>query len=384
MRTSILLLALLCAPMRATQHIVTSQGEVVPNVSPTALVIVVGSRADHVGSAGTASCAAQSLSTPPTTSSAAAPLGAGTKCTLRSAVLLAKKYSNDTAVTIAVRTGRITLLAPLPTLTGTVQIIGSVPKRAKAGDGWRWTVAASSETGSKAFDDDDFDPHFPHGETSGQSGPIGTVIDGGGRVQLLRTAPGSAVHLRTIRLENGAALESGEDVGVRGTAGGAIHSRGTLVLTNVAIRNCRAITGGGIYTDGPEFEAHDSTLTASEAKQCGGCVYAALPGRAHFERCTLSYCNDRCGRHFGRVGGSGRYKALAGREAAALPGGSAAAAAGAAAVRGPARGGPVGLPPGALVDSSGALAQGPPLVDEPLDVPALAASLRRSDESFRS
>lgn len=297
------------------------------------------------------------------------PSGAGRGCMLRDAILLANAQANHTLVTVLVRSGRISLASPLPTLTGrAVQVIGSAPRRYQ-----RAATAPSNEPdalidpGTPTEDDDDDDAYYPHGETSGQSGPIGTVLDGGGKVQLIRTAVGSSVHLQTLRLENGAALAASSDEEPGSTAGGAIHSRGTLVLTNVAVRNCRAVHGGGLYTDGPETEAHHSIFTRSSAERCGGCAYVALSGRAHFERTTLSFCHDSCGRHFGReAAGAGRYAlpAAAAAAAAALPG--TPGASGGALVGNGAAGRAVaaahGNAPEGLIDSSGAVAQGPPLV----------------------
>lgn len=286
------------------------------------------------------------------------------RCTLRGAILLANTQRSDTAVTIAVRSGRIVLAAPLPTLTGTVQIVGSPPRVGSpsgSGEGELVRVSLSSQGEADAEVDDDADPHYAaarRGEP-GQSGPIGTLLDGQRRFQILRMAGASSVHLQTLRLENGYAAGDGGagDAGAedeRAEHGGAIHARGTLVLTNVAVRGCFAVNGGGIYTES-ELEVHESVLTANSAQHCGGCAYVALSGKAHFNKCTINYCSDHCGRQTGRVSEhAGRYRALAGgaAELAALrspgtPGGA----------------GPVGMAgeQGQAVDTSGAIAQGPPL-----------------------
>lgn len=215
-----------------------AHGAVAAHGSPGTVLIAVGSLADQTSSSSD-ECTVHSLTGEG--ASTASLDGAGAECTLRSAILLANKQANSTAVRIAVRSGRILLAATLPVLTSAaVQIVGSASRSAPQPE----TGSDADATLGVAVSADvynDADPYFPHGKTSGQSGPIGTVIDGRGRVQLLRTAVGSSVHLQTVRLENGAALGSDSNAAVESGAGGAIHSRGILVLTNVAVRNCHGI-----------------------------------------------------------------------------------------------------------------------------------------------
>ena len=328
------------------QHSVGVHGNV---HSRTAVLISVGSLADRTTPVPENACqavpASQEIDLAETIS--------GGNCSLRSAFILANVQPREIAVTIMVRSGRIFLSAPLPALTGTVQVVGSIPRSLQPS-------AQEDVDNSSALvgqDDpetsEDGDPFYPHGDgRSGPSSAIGTVLDGRSQFQLLRTAVGSAVHLRTLRLENGYAM--GEDA--QSSAGGSIHSSGTLVLTNVAIRFSRALNGGGVYSDGPEFEVHQSILTRCEAARCGGCAYVALTGKAHFDASTLSFCHDQCGPQSGRIGNDdGRFKLPGAAGPTALPGRAAGAG-----------GDPVGFPraemPGAAVDTSGAIAQGPPLV----------------------
>ena len=329
------------------QHSVGVHGNV---HSRTAVLITVGSLADGTAqpvpeNACQAVPASQEIDLAETIS--------GGNCSLRSAFILANVQPREIAVTIMVRSGRIFLSAPLPALTGTVQVVGSIPRSLQPS-------AQEDVDNSSALvgqDDpetsEDGDPFYPHGDgRSGPSSAIGTVLDGRSQFQLLRTAVGSAVHLRTLRLENGYAM--GEDA--QSSAGGSIHSSGTLVLTNVAIRFSRALNGGGVYSDGPEFEVHQSILTRCEAARCGGCAYVALTGKAHFDASTLSFCHDQCGPQSGRIGNDdGRFKLPGAAGPTALPGRAAGAG-----------GDPVGFSraemPGAAVDTSGAIAQGPPLV----------------------
>ncbi|EOD29535.1 hypothetical protein EMIHUDRAFT_233916 [Emiliania huxleyi CCMP1516] len=189
------------------QHTVDPHGEAITtNTAPRAVFILVGSLTDSLDSTSPGACTAGGDDV------AAADPAAAAGCTLRAAMQLANRYGKATAVTIRVRSGRIAVAGPLPTLEGTVQM------------------------------------------SSGPTGPIGTVLDGGKRdgagVQILRTGSGSAVALHTLRFENGRAMGSSDDGW--GEHGGAIHARGTLVLTNCAIRNCEAFNGGGVYAEGDE------------------------------------------------------------------------------------------------------------------------------------
>lgn len=218
-----------------------------------------------------------------------------------------------------------------------------------------------------------FDPVAAAAGQAGQSAPIGTVLDGGGTVQILRSASGSALHLHTLRFERGRAMggdnaghveESGSDGDggsgdVRASAGGCVNALGTLVLHNVAARHCEAYNGGAIATEA-DFESHHSVFEHNVAHHCGGALYyAALGQQTHLNKCTLRYCRDACGRQFGREGGSSRYALPTGAHAALPAGGAPAGQL--------AHGGPHG--PGGgharAIDTSGAIAQGPPLSGQP-------------------
>ena len=322
---------------------------------PSAVVIIAGSTEDSSGSCEVAEASVD-------------PQAKANSCTLRSALELANTFSSTrTAVTILLASGTVHLTSTLPEVLGTLQIFGSSPVSGSSID--------NRPADSQGADPNDagFDPAAAAEGQAGQSAPIGTVLDGGGTVQILRSAAGSALHLHTLRFERGRAMgdandgrveESGDGDGgsgdVRASAGGCINALGTLVLHNVAARHCEAYNGGAIATEG-DFESHHSVFEHNVAHHCGGALYyAALGQQTHLNKCVLRYCRDACGRQFGREGGSSRYALPTGAQAA-LPGGGAPA-------RQLAHGGPHG--PGGgharAIDTSGALAQGPPLSGQPV------------------
>ena len=159
-------------------------------------------------------------------------------CTLRAAIELANSLDR-TVVTITIVAGRIVLAARLPEITGTLQLVGSVP-------------IATHLLSDELHTDDSHAAHigvdegFRPGGAAGQRGPIGTIIDGGGQHQLLRTSTASSVHLQTVRLENGLATAAGSG---RAAAGGAVNALGRLVLTNVALQKNSAVNGGAVYIE---------------------------------------------------------------------------------------------------------------------------------------
>ena len=124
--------------------------------------------------------------------------------------------------------------------------------------------------GSKLGDHIGFDPHYerpPHKGAPGCTSPVGTVLDGVEKHQILRTGRASSLHLMTVRLENGRAMrEVAADP--RASLGGAVSALGKLVLTNTVVSGNRAVNGGGLYTEG-EVEVHASLLQHNTAARCG-------------------------------------------------------------------------------------------------------------------
>ena len=232
---------------------------IAPRDTPTSILLVVGSLIDGEGICEVA---------PPDVVHVKPTLN---DCTLRTAIAFSNAQPASTSVTILVRSGVIRLSAPLPEVTGIVQIIGSATATAV-------TASKSGEDHAEGADpslhDAGYDAAAAAAGLAGQTSPIGTVLDGGGVLQILRAAVGSAVHLATLRVERGKAWSHN---------GGCISSRGTLVLNNVALRFCEAAYGGAIYSDG-DFEAHHSLLEHNTASHCGGALYAALTGKAHINK----------------------------------------------------------------------------------------------------
>mmetsp|Transcript_20593 Transcript_20593/g.66917 ORF Transcript_20593/g.66917 Transcript_20593/m.66917 type:complete len:122 (-) Transcript_20593:530-895(-) len=91
---------------------------------------------------------------------------------------------------------------------------------------------------------------------------------------LLRTGAGSEVHLNTLQFERGSADQL-LDADARAGAGGCVNSLGALVLQNVAMRNCKAVNGGALASEGG-LEASKSVFTHNVARHCGGGVDVAL------------------------------------------------------------------------------------------------------------
>lgn len=297
-----------------------------------------------------------------------APEGTGA-CTLRAALELARTARNETAITILLRPGRFILEAPLPLLSGTVQFLGSKgrlrdtetavdrARQASAG-GNHYRVEENcdaEELRIKMLEGDDLDYEYvDHKGGPGQTSPIGTVFDGNKTFQILRTTPGSSVHIQSVRFEHGRAAGNGregvEPVDARDWMGGAILSQGRLVLTNTVLRDNAAVYGGSLYTEGV-VEVQQTEVDYNQASVCGGALYAASGGKVNFFTTNLAHNKDNCKR-----------RTIANENPAAqpqyLPGSK----------EGPARlpGGQPGdsVQPGGKprpVDASGAVAEGPPL-----------------------
>jgi len=288
------------------------------------------------------------------------------ECTLRSAIILANQYSVSRPFTILIRQGLITLHSTLPEVQGTLQIRGSaLVDNSNDQSLVQQSCDADDDRDEECPDidasvDPGFDPQKAAAGAAGQKTPIGTVLDGGGFVQILRSSVDSALHLHTLRFEDGHATgEEGPDDGdARASWGGGLNALGMLVLTNVAFRGCLAEHGGAVYSQS-EFEAHFSLFEHNVARSCGGAAYLANGGHAHFAFCDFQFCMDSCGRQM--VGtqstSAGRY----GGAAAALGGPSAQGllpGAGAGQVASQRRGKSAGAK---HLDVSGAIAEGPPL-----------------------
>jgi len=345
---------------------------------------------------GKAACSKARCQMVPASDAAPAPAGTGS-CTLRAALDLANTIRSDQAATLMLRAGRFRLASPLPKVSVTLQLVGSsgdspaVPPEHGGGDG----------AGPTADELDTWDAVYEGGDAGGHQGQtsaIRTILDGGSRHQILQVSATGALHLRTLRLENGRArgqptkdaisvvveasgtshdesshdetshdeseAQDGASNAQHGapdallSLGGALNNRGKLVLTNVALRGNVAVYGGAIYSEG-ELEVHHALIEHNEATHCGGGLYAASGGKAHFFHSTLRYNSDQCNRRTAsrmEPGMVPRY-ALGGSAAAPQLGGSAGAAGAlATAPLGPGGGGG-----GGFVDSSGAIAEGPPL-----------------------
>ena len=181
-------------------------------------------------------------------------------CTLRGALEMASGLSDDSAkMRIVMRPGRFRLRAPLPEVTSVVELVGA-PGRVKPRPKPKQLKTASPKAGEfnsalveekerkrreqkRADEMDDVDGHF-HGGQAGQTAAVGTVIDGEQRFQIFRTSAHSELRLRNVRLEDGRAVDRSTDP--RAVLGGAINAFGKLVLSNVVMRNNRAINGGGL------------------------------------------------------------------------------------------------------------------------------------------
>ena len=288
-------------------------------------------------------------------------------CTLRAALLLAGKLPGTT--TIALRTGRFRLAAPLPEVQGSVRLVGSAGRTrsmtATLDEGKGGTLSERTTNGdaqgSLPHDEqlrmdaaDDADLEYRE-KLPGPAVPIGTTLDGDELHQVLRVGRAAKLEVRTVRLENGVAHGGSEDGG-RSLAGGAINSLGELRMWNVVVRDNSADDGGALYVEGPTT-VELGLLERNMARRCGGFIYAAHGSQTHLSHCEIRYNHDSCGKaHFashtqgaGALPGPGGRPLLggAGSAAAALPGGP----------------GPQGGGPG-VSDVSGVVAEGPSLLRE--------------------
>ncbi|EOD05736.1 hypothetical protein EMIHUDRAFT_438869 [Emiliania huxleyi CCMP1516] len=345
LRLPLLVLALAAS---AGAESVTLQPSGLTQLSSSRAVLILAGSVGDAGGTCVAVTWAQSAGLPPPSS-----LDGRNDCTLRAAIELANTMSPSTSVTVLVAAGRIRLQSSLPEATGRLQIVGSAPPpepdAGSADDGGGIAgggIVGGGELATK--------PNLAASaeKAAGLSSPVGTILDGGGAVQILRTGAGSEVHLNTLQFERGSADQL-LDADARAGAGGCVNSLGALVLQNVAMRNCKAVNGGALASEGG-LEASKSVFTHNVARHCGGGIYVALGSKAHLAQCHLEKCHDACGRLMIRDASA----QAAGREAEArkraLPGGSAAPSI--ATNRLPEEGGE------AFVDASGAIAQGPSLV----------------------
>ena len=178
-------------------------------------------------------------------------------CTLRHALELLPTV-DSAKVVITMRSGRFRLAAPLPeiTLAGKVEIIGGpaakkvrkakVPPK-KAGKPTETELRLERR---RLAELDDVDAHYKGPGSVGQSSAIGTIIDGEQKFQIFRTGAFTELMLMGLRLEDGRAVTK-MMADPRASLGGAVCAFGKLVLSNVVMRNNRAINGGAIYTEAP-------------------------------------------------------------------------------------------------------------------------------------
>lgn len=102
-----------------------------------------------------------------------------------------------------------------------------------------------------------------------------------GESRIFETTSHSVTKLRSLRLENGHPPASGEASSSRG---GAIYNRGHLTLELCEIRDCRALSGGGVFNMGTMI-LKNSTLRDNGVTSRGGAVYNA--GTLEISRCLL-------------------------------------------------------------------------------------------------
>lgn len=112
---------------------------------------------------------------------------------------------------------------------------------------------------------DDLVIHGPGSDT--------VTIDGDSQVRMFRIATGVVVDVTDVTLADGTADGLVED-----SYGGCISNAGTLALRNVAMHECEAVLGGGIY-NGPDavLTLTDSLLEHGHATEDGAGIYNA-PG----------------------------------------------------------------------------------------------------------
>ena len=239
---------------------------------------------DYPMADGATSCAAST--TEPTLIAPGAPEGT---CTLRAALETGNGLSGgEMRAVVIMRPGRFRLSGRLPDLTGNIELRGAdlaqLPKPIKrskkdksggGGGGGGATGASAKQTKEELAlqkDADDYkDRDFRPGHH--QLAPVASTVDGGGRHQILRTGYGSSLIVQSVRFEHGVATDEGSD-DPRASIGGALCVSGTLALNNSIIRGCRAINGGGLYTEQKASLTH-SILTDNAADRCGGLIYTA-------------------------------------------------------------------------------------------------------------
>ena len=149
-------------------------------------------------------------------------------CTLRAAIEMAAGLSGGDSMTVLrLKSGRYRLAAPLPEVTGNLYIFGAEGRRGKKKKMPPITLGKAEERrkAQLAFDEADItDPHYEV-LAAGQTGPIGTTLDGDEQHQILRASRGSTLRLERLRLEDGRAVAEGSD-DPRGAMGGAVDARG--------------------------------------------------------------------------------------------------------------------------------------------------------------
>ena len=164
------------------------------------------------------------------------------RCTLRAALEEAASIDRHTPVTIQLRGGNFMLAAPLPDFTGSVHIVGLEPGSWSGSCSWSAALVGG-------------DGGWPQPLSKIGIAPeeLATAIDGGGKVQVLRTAPLSRLHLQDLRVENGVALVTEKGGDPRLGLGGGVNALGALVLTNTVVRGNRAINGACVAVTQLEF-----------------------------------------------------------------------------------------------------------------------------------
>lgn len=203
-------------------------------------------------------------------------------CSLRAAIETANGVSgSDQRVVVVLRAGRYRPASRLPDVTGNVELRGAdgpLPSPSKA-------MQKKATAEALDYHDRDFRPG------GAMLAPVGTTIDGGGSLQILRTSYGSRLRVQSVRLENGRATDETDD-DLRAALGGAICALGNVTINNSVLSANRAINGGALYVEGILSVRH-SRLTDNLADRCGGVVYMA--GRASISDCDLT--RNSCG-HF--------------------------------------------------------------------------------------
>jgi hypothetical protein len=106
-----------------------------------------------------------------------------------------------------------------------------------------------------------------------------TILDGGGTTRVMVVNEGNTVMLRDMTIRNGDAVDS---------LGGGIHTSGNLTLRGVAVTDCMADTGGGMFISAGAVVLDEGTqVTRNFAQKRSGDIAPGLGGGIFHFRGTL-------------------------------------------------------------------------------------------------